>query len=124
MKRIPGWRDALAGLTACAIALSAVPASAKRPENIAMEGGLGAGSALASLVWSPLKLLHATGGLVIGGLGMLWTGGDGEIPKRIFKRALTGDYVVTPEHLQGKKRLRFTGGGDKKNSGGGGGDGN
>jgi hypothetical protein len=124
LKRIPGWRDALAGLTACAIALSAVPASAKRPENIAMEGGLGAGSALASLVWSPLKLLHATGGLVIGGLGMLWTGGDGEIPKRIFKRALTGDYVVTPEHLQGKKRLRFTGGGDKKNSGGGGGDGN
>jgi hypothetical protein len=123
LKRIPGWRDALAGLTACAIALSAVPASAKRPENIAMEGGLGAGSALASLVWSPLKLLHATGGLVIGGLGMLWTGGDGEIPKRIFKRALTGDYVVTPEHLQGKKRLRFTGGDDKKKSGGGGGDG-
>lgn len=123
MKRVPGWRDALAGLTACAIALSAMPASAKRPENIAMEAGLGAGSALASLVWSPLKLLHATGGLVIGGLGLLWTGGDGEIPKRIFKRALTGDYVVTPEHLQGKKRLRFTGGDGKNDSGGGGGDG-
>lgn len=123
MKRVPGWRDALAGLTACAIALSAMPASAKRPENIAMEAGLGAGSALASLVWSPLKLLHATGGLVLGGLGLLWTGGDGEIPKRIFKRALTGDYVVTPEHLQGKKRLRFTGGDGKNDSGGGGGDG-
>ena len=123
MKRVPGWREALAGLTACAIALSAMPASAKRPEHIAMEGGLGAGAALASLVWSPLKLLHAAGGLVIGGLGMLWTGGDGEIPKRIFKRALTGDYVITPEHLQGKKRLRWTGGsgsGDGGKDGGGG----
>jgi len=121
VKRIPGWRDTIAGFTACAIALTAMPASAKRPEHIAMEGGLGAGSALASLIWSPLKLVHAAGGLVIGGLGMLWTGGDGEIPKRIFKRALTGDYVITPEHLQGKKRLRWTGGGggDGKDGGGG-----
>jgi hypothetical protein len=124
VKRVPGWRDALAGLTACAIALSAMPASAKKPQHIAMEGGLGAGSALASLVWSPLKLVHAAGGLLIGGLGLLWTGGDGEVSKRVFKRALTGDYVITPDHLQGKKRLRFSGSaGGGKGGGEGGGDG-
>jgi hypothetical protein len=119
VKRVPGWRDACAGLSVCAVLLASMPASAKRPEHIAMEGGLGAGSAIASLVWAPIKLVHAAGGLVLGGLGLLWTGGDGEIPKRIFKRALTGDYVITPEHLQGKRRLRFSGGGDGGNKGGG-----
>jgi hypothetical protein len=126
VKRVPGWHVALAGLTACALATTALPAYAKtavvkKPQHIALEGSLGAGSALASLVWAPIKLVHAAGGLLIGGLGLLWTGGDGEVSKRVFKRALTGDYVITPDHLQGKKRLRFSGsdsGGKDKEGGG------
>jgi hypothetical protein len=111
VKRGPGWRSATAGVAACTIVLSAAPAAARKPEHIAMEGGLGAGSALASLVWSPLKLTHAIVGLVAGGICFGVTGGDTEVWKRVMKKALTGDYVVTPQHMSGKKRLRFSGGG-------------
>lgn len=119
VKRGPGWRLAQAGVVACALALAATPAAAKKPEHIAKEGGLGAGAAVASLVWAPLKLMHASVGLVAGGVCFLVTGGDGEVWKRVQSKALTGDYVVTPRHLQGKQKLRFSGGGGDKKSGGG-----
>ena len=116
MKRGPGWRASLAGIVACAQLVSATPAAAKKPEHIAKEASIGAGSAIASMVWAPLKLTHAIVGLVAGGICFLVTAGDTEVWKRVQSKALTGDYVVTPRHLQGKQRLRFF-------AGGGGGDG-
>lgn len=110
-----GWRRALAAATACALFVSALPALAETKlenQNIAVEGGLGAGAAVASIVWAPLKLVYAFGGLVIGGLGYAWAGADGEVSKRVFKTCLAGDYIITPQHLMGEKRLRFAGGGD------------
>ena len=119
MKRGPGWRRALAGIVVCAELVSATPAAAKKPEHIAKEASIGAGSAIASMVYTPLKLAHAVVGLVAGGICFLVTMGDTEVWKRVQSKALTGDYVVTPKHLQGKQRLRFFSGG----GGGGGGDG-
>ena len=114
MRHRSGWRSALAGGLACALVLSALPALGEPEEaqNIAVEGGLGAGSALASIAWAPLKLVYALGGLLIGGLGYAWAGADGEVSKRVLRVSLAGDYVITPAHLQGQKRLRFAGGGD------------
>ena len=110
MKRGSGWRRAQALAVACAVVLSAAPAAAKKPENIAKEAGLGVGAALASMVWAPLKLTHAVVGLVAGGLCFAITGGDTEVWKRVQSKALTGDYVITPKHIAGKQRFRFSGG--------------
>ena len=112
MKRGSGWRRAQALAVACAVVVSAAPAAARKPENIAKEGGLGVGAALASMVWAPLKLTHALVGLVAGGLCFAITGGDTEVWKRVQSKALTGDYVITPQHIAGKKRFRISGGGD------------
>jgi hypothetical protein len=114
-----GWREALAVTLAGVSLLSSLPALAegdgdlkKQNQNIAVEGGLGAGSAIASFLWSPVKLVYAIGGLVIGGLGYAWAGADSEVSKRVLRTCLAGDYVITPKHLQGEKRFRFAGGGD------------
>ena len=110
-----GWRRAVSGALACAVLAAALPALGDPKhanQNIAVEGGLGAGSAIASILWSPLKLVYAFGGLVIGGLGYAWAGADGEVSKRVLKTCLAGDYIITPEHLMGEKRIRFAGGGD------------
>jgi hypothetical protein len=109
---------ALAGIVSCAVLLSPAAALAKKPEHIAKEASIGVGAAIASMVWAPLKLTHAVVGLVAGGICFAVTMGDTEVWKRVQSKALTGDYVVTPRHIQGKQRLRFFAGG-----GGGGGDG-
>lgn len=88
--------------------LAPTPAPAAQ-ESVAYTGVIGVGSALCTLVYGPLKLAHAAGGLVLTGLTWLWTGGDIEPARHVFRSAVGGDYVVTPAHLTGERDLRFRG---------------
>jgi hypothetical protein len=97
-----------------ALALAAVLALAPSParaeeESIAYEGAVGLGAALCTLVYSPLKLTYAAGGLVISGLAWLCTAGDTGVMETIYTAAVGGDYVVTPAHLEGSRPLEVVG---------------
>lgn len=88
----------------------AAPSSARaQDESLAYEGAVGVGAALCSLVYSPLKVAFAAGGVVIGSLAWLWTLGNSEVSGPIFTTAVRGDYVVTPSHLEGRRPLEFRG---------------
>jgi len=78
-------------------------------DPIALEGGLGTFAAITSVAYVPLKLVYAVGGLVVGSLAYLWTGGDSQVTDPIFQMALGGDYVVSPEHLAGNQSFELTG---------------
>jgi hypothetical protein len=88
--------------------LAPTPAVAAE-ESTARTGAVGAGAALCTLVYAPLKVAHAVGGLVLSGLTFLWTAGDSEPAKAVFYTAIGGDYVVTPAHLNGERDLHFLG---------------
>lgn len=103
------FRRALALLTA-GLALSGAPAAASvEDQSLVWEGGFGAAAAVASLLYSPVKLVYAVGGIALGGVSFLWTWGDRDTLKTVVNMSLGGDYVITPEHLGGSKDLRFTG---------------
>lgn len=89
------------------VALAASPAAAQ--ESNRNEGLFGAGSVLASLVYGPAKLAYAVGGSLVGGLAWMFSGGDHETMQPIMDAALRGDYVITPEHLRGERRVEFVG---------------
>jgi hypothetical protein len=95
-----------------AVALVAAPsigfADGKAAE-VSKEGGLGAAAALSSLVYGPIKLIYATGGLVIGAFAWVFTAGDSQVAEKVFTRSLKGTYVITPEILVGEERLVFIG---------------
>lgn len=73
----------------------------------ASAGAAGAGSAVCSLVYVPVKLVYATGGVVLSGLAWLWTWGDTDVAGPILRGATGGDYVVQPAHLRGDEKLVF-----------------
>jgi len=73
------------------------------------EGGLGAAAALSSLIYGPIKLVYATGGLVVGAFAWAFTAGDTEVASRVFTRSLRGNYVITPDILTGEQELVFIG---------------
>lgn len=85
------------------------------PEATASEPGLGEslgyglGSAVASLIYSPLKVTYAGLGLLTGGLGYLLSAGRTEVATSIIYPAVLGDYVITPAHLQGRAPVVFIG---------------
>lgn len=95
-----------------ALALIALP-SAGLAENkageVGRESGLGAAAAISSLVYGPLKLVYATGGLVVGAFAWIFTAGDTQVAEKVFTRSLRGTYVITPAILVGEERLEFIG---------------
>jgi hypothetical protein len=91
--------------------LIASPAAAQeQPEPSSGSGFAALGSAVCSLVYSPLKIAYAASGIVVGSLAWVWSFGSRAVARPIFRAALRGDYVVTPGHLRGQQRLRFVGG--------------
>lgn len=73
------------------------------------ESGLGAAAALSSLVYGPVKLVYATGGLLVGAFAWAFTAGDTEVAEKVFTRSLRGTYVITPGILTGEQELVFIG---------------
>ena len=95
-----------------AVALAGAPTAGFAADDsnpVGREGGLGAAAAISTLVYGPVKLLWAVGGLVSGGLAWAFTAGDTEVASRVFTRSLRGTYVITPAILTGEERLEFVG---------------
>ena len=82
---------------------------AKAESGLASEGVIGLGSASASLVYSPLKIVYAVGGMALSALTLVWTFGNTDVAGPIFTQTVGGDYVVTPGHLRRERKLEFLG---------------
>jgi hypothetical protein len=77
--------------------------------DMAKEAGVGAGSAIASLIYAPIKLTYAAGGLVVGGLAWAFSGGDSNVAGIVLTPSLLGDYVITTNQLSGRREIEFFG---------------
>ncbi len=88
---------------------SPAAAMAGRSAEMSKQAGLGFGSAVGSLIYAPVKLCYAIGGLVVGGLAWAFSGGDNEVANVVLTPSILGDYVLTPEHLRGEKSIEFFG---------------
>jgi hypothetical protein len=96
-------------LFACIVVLALAPQPARAEERIESEAGLGAASALCTLLYGPVKVLYATGGLLVGGLAWGLSGGDGDVLRAVVTPAVRGDYVITPSLLRGERPIEFFG---------------
>jgi type IV secretory pathway VirB2 component (pilin) len=97
-------------LLACIFLVGLHPGLARaEAESTGAAAGWGALSALSSLVYSPVKVVYAVGGLVVGGFAWVFSAGDNDVLNTVVTPAVRGDYVVTPEHLRGARPLEFIG---------------
>ena len=96
-------------LLTAAIASAPLTARAQADEPSGGNAWTGVGAMLCTLVYSPIKIVYAASGLVVGGMAWVWSFGSRRVTGPIFTAALRGDYVVAPEHLTGERRLEFIG---------------
>jgi hypothetical protein len=68
-----------------------------------------AASAVATILYFPLKAAFAIGGGIVGGLAYVFSGGSEQTAKGIWVPSMYGTYVITPEHLSGDRAVRFLG---------------
>jgi len=99
-------------LVAVSVCLAPVAWGAEKTnnnENLASDIGLGVASFLCSVPYGAAKVALAIVGGVTGSLTYVLSGFDRKAADSIWYTTIEGDYVVTPDHLRGKKDLRFTG---------------
>ena len=68
------------------VALVGAPSASfagERASETGREGGLGAAAALSSLIYAPVKLVYAVGGLVVGGVAWAFTAGAAKARMRM-----------------------------------------
>ncbi|MDE3035646.1 MAG: hypothetical protein KGL03_11885 [Nitrospirota bacterium] len=71
--------------------------------------GLQAASWLLTIPYGATKVCFAILGGVTGGLTYVFSGGNLDAAKSVWHTSVYGTYVITPEHLQGDKPVRFLG---------------
>lgn len=95
----------LVGLVALTAPIAALADEAEPQPSLMNEAGLGIGAGVSNVIYTPLKICYAAGGLVVGGLAWAFSGGDREVARIVVAPAITGDYVLTPAHLKGERSL-------------------
>jgi hypothetical protein len=85
-----------------------VPAPASEGGN-ASSAGMQVLAGLTTILYLPVKGAFAIAGGIVGGLTYVFTGFDDTSAKKVWTTSMYGTYLVTPEHLQGDKAIRFLG---------------
>jgi hypothetical protein len=101
-------------LVVALVQLTVVPAGLAQGTEDGTSGsakgaGLQAASWLATIPYGAAKVCLAIGGGVVGGLTYIFSGGNLDAAKAVWHTSVYGTYVLTPEHLQGDKPVRFLG---------------
>ena len=96
-----------------AVAVCMVPvawaAEAGDGDNSPASVGLGVASVLCSIPYGAAKIGLAILGGVAGAFTYVLSGFDKQAADAVWYTTMAGDYLVTPDNLQGKIALRFTG---------------
>jgi hypothetical protein len=68
-----------------------------------------AAAGLLTIPYVVCKAAFAIGGGIVGGLAYVFSGGNENAAKSIWTTSLYGTYIITPDHLQGNRPIRFLG---------------
>lgn len=85
------------------------PSSQSTEGGTASSAGMQVAAGLSTLLYLPLKLAFAIGGGIVGGLTYVFTAGDEHAAKSVWNTSLYGTYIITPDHLEGNRPIRFLG---------------
>ncbi len=98
----------IVALSVCLAPVAWAAEQANNP-NPASDLGLGVASFICSVPYGAVKVAMAILGGVIGGFTYVLSGFDKRSADSVWYTTIEGDYIITPDHLRGKKELRFTG---------------
>ena len=89
---------------------STIPSSSGSTEGgTPSSAGMQVAAGFSTLLYLPLKVAFAIGGGIVGGLAYAFSGGNEQAAKSIWDTSLYGTYLITPDHLEGNRPIRFLG---------------
>jgi hypothetical protein len=67
------------------------------------------GTVLADIVYFPAKVVFAGVGATTAGVAYVLTLGDSSVSNNIWNSSVEGNYILTPNMIEGKEPIRFVG---------------
>ena len=89
--------------------LLTVPSAPARAVDASPEAGYALLTGVANLGYVPLKVLMAAGGLMVGAVMSVLSGGNERVAYAIWVPTASGSYLLTPDNLSGKTPVDFIG---------------
>jgi hypothetical protein len=102
----------LASALAQTAAPQAAPTQVPQPDQNSVNwpgAGYGVAALFGNVLYIPAKLVYATLGSIVGGGTWLVTAGNSQASNTVFRSALGGDYVLTPQMVAGQQPINFSG---------------
>ena len=88
---------------------AAPPSSESSEGGSASSAGMQAAAGLLTIPYVACKAAFAIAGGIVGGLTYAFTGGNEQAAKSVWTTSMYGTYILTPDHLQGNRPIRFLG---------------
>lgn len=96
-----------------AVSLACAPSTAVARDSNSKEAssdfGIGVVTALANIVYMPVKVTYGVMGGVTGGFAYLLSGANRDVAEGVWVPSLGGDYVLTTDHMTGREQVHFNG---------------
>lgn len=100
------------------LALVAAPAAGEARESNSKEAssdfGIGVVTALANVVYMPVKVTYGVLGGITGGFAYVLSGANREVAEGVWVPSLGGDYVLTTDMMSGQEDVHFNGVRDRR----------
>jgi len=103
------WIFVALGVCAAAGGAAGGVASARAIRQEQHSPAIYAETILANVVYVPAKALFAASGAVTSGITYLMTAGNREPAGTVWRSAIDGDYVLTPDMIEGDEPVHFVG---------------
>jgi hypothetical protein len=93
------------------VAVLALPAAALATDKrqAGRDASIGLATVVANIFYIPAKVGYAAIGGLTGGLTFALTGGNLDAAESVWVASGGGDYVLSPQHIQGQQRIQFSG---------------
>jgi hypothetical protein len=104
-----GWGCPLVVAGAAAGGAAGTAVSAKESEREHHSPLTYVGTVLADVVYFPAKVVFAGVGAATGGVAYVCTLGDSSVSTNIWNASVNGNYILTPNMIEGKEPVHFVG---------------
>ena len=104
-----GWGCPLVIAGAAAGGAAGTAVSAKESEKEDHSALTYVGTVLADVVYFPAKVVFAGFGAVTSGVAYVLTMGDSSVSRRVWNASVEGNYILTPDMIEGKEPVHFVG---------------
>ena len=100
-----------AAVVAVSLACAPSPAVARdsNSKEASSDFGIGVVTALANIVYMPVKVTYGVMGGITGGFAYVLSGANRNVAEGVWVPSLGGDYVLTTDHMTGREQVHFNG---------------